>query len=242
MIKVCLIGYGKWGKILFKKLKNITRVVKILNSSNYNIKNLMDADWVVIATPNKSHYGIIKSCIKIKKNIFCEKPLVLKLHQAKELYKLAKINRVKIVVSDLSDYKKRVKILKKDNNFIRCKKSNYNPNQKFNKYDSLYKFAYHDIGYLYKFIKDKGIKSINVISSKNILNFSIKFGNTNFTFYYDANNKNKIYKFNNISLLQKKDIIQKMFIDYLIKNKSITQNKKKSLFVIKTLELIRGRF
>ena len=242
MIKVCLVGYGKWGKVLFKKLKDITRVVKVLNSTNYNIKSLMDVDWVIIATPNKSHYRIIKSCIKIKKNIFCEKPLVLKLHQAKEIYKLAKINGVKVVVSDLSEYKKKIKILKTNNNFIRSKKSQYNTNHKFNKYDSLYRFAYHDIGYLYEFVKNKKIRSIDVILSKKILNFSIKFGNSNFTFYYDANNKNKIYKFNNVSLLQKKDIIKKMFVDYLIKNKSTKLNKKKSLFIIKILELIKSKF
>ena len=30
MVDICLIGYGKWGKILYKKLKDITNVSLIL--------------------------------------------------------------------------------------------------------------------------------------------------------------------------------------------------------------------
>ena len=77
MVNICLIGYGKWGKILYKKLKYITNVSLVLRKKNYSIKKIKDADWVVIATPDSTHYKIIKDCIKIKK-IFSVKNHLLK--------------------------------------------------------------------------------------------------------------------------------------------------------------------
>jgi hypothetical protein len=240
MPSACLIGYGKWGKILFKKLHKILDIKKILNSKNYSLKNLEKVDWVVIATPNKTHYKIIKACIKIKKNIFCEKPLTLKLTEAVELYKLAKLNKVKLIVSDLSQYKKKIPINRKINTFQRFKNSNDFVNNKIKRYDLLYNLAYHDIGYIYDFIKGKKINSIKIITTAPYLKFSIKLGKKEFLFHYDTNKKNKIYKFNKISLYQKRDIVEKMLVDYLIRKKPIITNIKKSLFIIKILEKIRN--
>ena len=56
--KVCLIGHGVWGKVLYKRLKIISEVIHILNSKNYSLKKIKDVDWVLIATPNKTHYKI----------------------------------------------------------------------------------------------------------------------------------------------------------------------------------------
>ena len=58
MVDICLIGYGKWGKILYKKLKDITNVSLILRKKNYSTKKIKDVDWVVIATPEFTHYKI----------------------------------------------------------------------------------------------------------------------------------------------------------------------------------------
>lgn len=67
MLNICLVGYGKWGKLLYKKLTKITKVKKFLNSKNYSIKELDSVDWIVIATPNNTQYKIIKDCLKKKK-------------------------------------------------------------------------------------------------------------------------------------------------------------------------------
>ena len=64
MLNICLVGYGKWGKLLYKKLIEITKVKKILNSKNYSLKKLDSIDWIVIATPDNTHYKIIKDCLK----------------------------------------------------------------------------------------------------------------------------------------------------------------------------------
>lgn len=240
MLNICLIGYGNWGKLLYKKLNRITKIIKILDSKNYSLKGLDKVDWIVIATPNKTHYKIIKDCLKIKKNVFCEKPLVFKYSQAIELYNLAEKNNSKIIVSDLSDYKRNIRIKKKENLFKRFKNSREDNKMKTKRYDLLYRFAYHDIGYLYKSIRRKKISLIKILSSKNFLKFIIKFGDQAFTFHYDTLKNKKTYIFNKKSLYQKKDIIKQMFIDYLYNKKSYKINKKKSLYIIKLLEKIRN--
>ncbi len=240
MLNTCLVGYGNWGKLLYKKLKKITKVIKILNSKNYSLKGLDEVDWIIIATPNNTHYKIVKDFLKIKKNIFCEKPLVLKYSQAVELYSLAEKNNVKIIVSDLSSYKKNIKFKKKENLFQRFKNTKEDNKIKTRRYDLLYRFAYHDIGYIYNTIYKKKINLIKIISSKKLLKFIIKFDNQDFTFHYETQKKKKIYTFNKNNLYQKNDIIKKMLNDYLYNEKSYKLNKKKSLYIIKILEKIRN--
>lgn len=241
MLNTCLVGFGNWGKLLYKKLEKITKVVKILDSKNYSLKELDHIDWIIIATPNNTHYKIIKDFLKIKKNIFCEKPLVLKYSQAVKLYNIAEKNNVKIIVSDLSNYKKNLRIKKKENLFQRFKNTKEDGKIKTNRYDLLYRFAYHDIGYIYKSIHQKKINLIKIISSKPFLKFLIKFDNQDFTFHYDTQKYKKKHTFNKSNLYQKKDIIKKMFTDYLYNEKSYKLNKNKSLYIIKLLEKIRNK-
>jgi len=241
MVNICLIGYGKWGKILYKKLKYITNVSLVLRKKNYSIKKIKDADWVVIATPDFTHYKIIKDCIKIKKNIFCEKPLVKKFEQAKKLYSLAKANKVKLIVSDLSRYKKKIPLLSHVNTFKRFKNSPEDKNIITKRYDLLYRFAYHDIGYIYNNVKNKSLKLIKIIYSKRILKFYLEFENIKFFFLYDTINKKKTYTLNKISLSQKNDILKKMLNDFIIKKKLFISNEKKSIFIIKILEKIKKK-
>ena len=56
MIKVGLIGYGTWGKILYKKLEKFCDVKFTCRSKDNYQSKLKDVDWVVVATPNDTHY------------------------------------------------------------------------------------------------------------------------------------------------------------------------------------------
>ena len=242
MKKVCLIGYGKWGKVLLKKIKNIFSVRIILRKKNYSLKKIRPAEWVIISTPDETHYKIVKDCIKLKKNIFCEKPLVRKFDYARNLYKLAKINRVKLAVSDLSSfYNKKVSISNKINIFKRFKNSPQDKYKNGKRYDLLYRLAYHDIGYIYEKVKAKKLKLIKIIRSKKILIFHLLFDRIKFVFFYDSTYKKKIHTLNEISLIQDRDILKEMLNNFIIKGKSLTVNKKKSLFIIKTLEKIKKK-
>lgn len=239
--KVCLVGYGSWGKVLYKKLKLIFNVKYILSRKNYSLKKIRDVEWVIIATSDASHYKVAKESLKLKKNVFCEKPLTKKLKQAKYLYKLANENRVKLIVSDLSEFKPRIKLSQNLNTFKRFKNSLKDQNLNSKRYDLLYRFAYHDIGYIYDFIKNKKLNSIKINSSKIFLDFSLKYNNTKFLFTYHTKKRKKHYSLNKKNMSQKNDIIKKMFINYIVKNKGFNRNKQKSLFIINNLEKIKNK-
>ncbi len=46
-------------------------------------------DAVYIASPHNTHYGYIRTCLEHGKHVLCEKPMVLKVVQAEEMYNLA---------------------------------------------------------------------------------------------------------------------------------------------------------
>ena len=52
LIRVGLIGYGKWGKVLYKKLNDFCDVKFVCTSKDDYESKLEDVDWVVVATPN----------------------------------------------------------------------------------------------------------------------------------------------------------------------------------------------
>ena len=90
---VALIGKGKWGKVLLKKLKKISKVKFILNSKDNLNEYLKDRkiDWYVVATPDSTHYKIVKKILKSGFNVFCEKPLTLTFKESLKLKHKLKI-------------------------------------------------------------------------------------------------------------------------------------------------------
>ena len=53
-----------------------------------------DIDAVYISTYNKSHYELIKRCLKHHKNVICEKPMLFSVKETKEVFDLVKENDV----------------------------------------------------------------------------------------------------------------------------------------------------
>ena len=91
-INVGLVGKGKWGKKLKKQLDELTNLKFFYGKKNTLISDIKKEKikWVFVATPNITHYKIVKQCIQNGVNVFCEKPLCLTTIQAKELIKIAK--------------------------------------------------------------------------------------------------------------------------------------------------------
>lgn len=48
-----------------------------------------DIDAVYIASPHETHYGYIKAALQHKKHVLCEKPMVMREEEARELFQLA---------------------------------------------------------------------------------------------------------------------------------------------------------
>ena len=121
MKNVCLIGYGKWGKILFSKLDQISTVNIVENKNVSYIDKTNNCSWVFVATPNHTHCDIVKNCLLNGKNVFCEKPLTLSFEKSEKLFEISSKMGVKLYVSDIENFGKNDIKLKDKNFFYRTK-------------------------------------------------------------------------------------------------------------------------
>ena len=238
-LNVGLVGKGKWGSILKSKLSEIANLKFVLGKN----KNYFDSiranklSWIFIASPNNTHFELVKNCLNLKVNVFCEKPLTINYLEAKKLIKIAKQNKVKLYVSDVYSFhnKKPKKILMK-NRIIRSKKSNMNDNE------FIYRFMYHDISILFNFIKKYNIKNVNLKKTikKKIYKVNIQFKNNKFfLFEYCLNKNTKEHYINDINFITKNDILKKMLKTVIYGKVNIRANNQKALFILKFLDKIK---
>ena len=98
LIKIALIGVGYWGSKL-KKYVELNKHFDLkytcdINSDLNKVWNDKDVTAVIVATPNKTHYKIVKLALMHGKNVLSEKPLTLKTKECKELKKIASDNNL----------------------------------------------------------------------------------------------------------------------------------------------------
>lgn len=229
---VGVIGCGKWGLKIIKELKKISNIKFIYNSKNNYKKYPNNIDWVFILTPDNKHYTIAKYFIEQKINVFCEKPLTIKIKQAENLIKLSNKNKSYLYVDDIENYKKKnVKINDGINYITRTKKD-------FGSIKSLLnRLAYHDFYLLSKSIELKNIKLIKIIDKKKSLVFKILMKNKSmFHFNYDINSDIKKHlinqtRFNNF----KNNPIKDMLMSVLYSNNNFLENNLDALKCIKLI-------
>jgi hypothetical protein len=237
MKKILVIGAGKWGKIVIKKLQIIADVKHIINSKkNYKNIDTKLIDWVFVLTPDKKHFAMVNFFLKKGINIFCEKPLTTSYKKSKQLIKIAKENKKKLYIDDIENYKK-IKIkIKKKNYIIRTKKDSGSIKS------ILSRLTYHDMYFLYPIISRYKKLRIKIISSRNYLNFLLFNKRVNFNFFYSLKSNNKEHTINNISLSNVKvDVLTKMLITVLYKKPNYKKNHEASLFASKMIENVKER-
>lgn len=100
-MKIGLIGYGYWGKIIRKYLDSAENIELIaIYDNNINKDNLFvdsidkimldrQIEAIFVCTPTSTHYNICKRALECKKHVFCEKPLTLQYEETRELYRIA---------------------------------------------------------------------------------------------------------------------------------------------------------
>ena len=91
--KIALIGFGYWGKIYYKYLKNNNKIIVFTRSKIKNVTNLHNCEFtnkiskilkdkdikkVFVITPINTHFQISKKFLNANKKVLCEKPLILK--------------------------------------------------------------------------------------------------------------------------------------------------------------------
>ncbi len=150
MLKWCIVGSGDVVNRLVDKslnIKNKSKVVSILSDDEnqakklakkidaeiyykttqknlYKILNNKNINSIYIATPPKFHFKYINFFCKQKKNIICEKPLVVKLDELEKLKKLKKKYNFNLLTCFYRRYLDRFlyikKLLKKKNYWKNC--------------------------------------------------------------------------------------------------------------------------
>ena len=237
MIKTGLIGYGYWGKILYQKLKHLSDVKFICTSKDNYYSKLKDVDWVFVATTNQSHYEIVKNCLWAGKNVFCEKPLTFTYEESKKLCKLAKSLDVKLFIDEVFWYRSELidihHIFSHSPKKLKCTWEKYGRSDYRNYVPaSFYNLMYHDLYLLQIYLKDKDLKSINVIDKHNKLHFIAKFDDVEVEFLYDRKDKNKdTHTISGIDLKRSsEDSLSKMIKQVLEGSVCFEYNQDRALF------------
>jgi UDP-2-acetamido-3-amino-2,3-dideoxy-glucuronate N-acetyltransferase len=220
--KIGIIGIGNWGKNLVRDFSKISDIKKC--TSNGNIQNIKwlkknhpsidyvdnykeifndgEINAVLISTPIKTHYTLVKKALLAKKHVFVEKPLCSKVEEAEELIQIAKKNNIFLFVGHIFLFnevlKKIIQIVKKEK--ITYIEFNWNKFGSFDE-DIFLNLLSHEISIILKlFGKPKKINllsSFGFISKRDIVTLDVKLPqNQNCQIYLNrySNDKQKIVK------------------------------------------------
>lgn len=128
---LALIGFGYWGKNIFRNLYEMD-VLRTACDSNYDVvsefkEKFRDVNYsnsiesaledseikaVLIATPASSHFRLVKQSLTAGKDVFVEKPLALITKEGEELVSLAKKTGCILMVGHILQYHPAVTKLK----------------------------------------------------------------------------------------------------------------------------------
>ena len=178
-INIALIGYGYWGKIIYKYLTNINyfnlRYVYykslsgqdsalIIKDNGPEFVNSIGTIWndesvkyVIIATPIKTHYMLVLDALNYHKNVLVEKPLTLNYEESKVLKYKAKNNNCILMTEYTYTFSKSLNFIQKylKNNLVgKLKSINICFRQfgRFNNYDVFTLLGSHALSILDMFI------------------------------------------------------------------------------------------
>lgn len=114
-INIALIGKGYWGSKLQSYLNDDSNFLlrKVCDSKTdlnevWNDKSIVS---VVVATPNETHYSIIRDALLNKKHVFSEKPLALTKSECLELKMIANDLKLKLHVEYTYTFSKSLKVV-----------------------------------------------------------------------------------------------------------------------------------
>lgn len=160
-MRIGLIGFGYWGKILHKNLVSMKHEVIVCDTLDHPselnmVRNYADlsVDAAFVAVPCKQHYDICKHFLSKRIPVFCEKPLAFTLEESRQLYTLASETNTPLFVDWVFIYNQQVNRIKdicESSNLGRMKSVSM---RRLNKgpvrydVDSLYDLSSHDLSIL----------------------------------------------------------------------------------------------
>ena len=228
MIKVAIIGKGKFGSKIENTIKDMVQFV-----------DPNDADWVIIATPNDLHAEQVEKWLVKRKNVFCEKPLTLTKRTAEGLFSLADFMGVKLYVDDVLHWVKKLNIdVKGSINFKWQKYGSFNANI----IDNL---AYHDF-YLWVGSDDFEIKEVQVpqYSSINMYAIITLEGGRNAIFEYNILSDDYLHTVHDgwdetIIDYSENNPLKDMLLSVFDNSVNFEHNRKRTLNAIKLCEAVK---
>ncbi len=121
-MRYAIIGFGKMGK-LYDRLLYADFIVDLFPvTGKIYFSNLDEflyyhpqVDLVIVTTPTRTHYQIVKKLLEGNYNVLCEKPLCLFVYECKELEKLAEKKKLILYQSTLERFNPVIKFI--NNNF-----------------------------------------------------------------------------------------------------------------------------
>ena len=183
--RICVVGAGRWGKNHIRTLRELGCLAGIIEtnadtraefkkkSSSVKVfaavKDAMDDDFdgFIVSTPAETHFEIAKLIINHKKHILVEKPLTLKVSEARHLKALAEKNGVNLMVGHLLLFHPAIRKIKELIEKGKIGKLQYIYSNRLNlgtvrtEENILWSFAPHDISIFQYFI---GSLPIEVVS------------------------------------------------------------------------------
>ena len=117
--RIAVVGAGRWGKNHVKTLNALGCLGGIVELNNWTMHELQDEypevkmftrledaledgfDGFTVATPAETHFELAERILKSKHHVLVEKPLAMKVDEAKKLKELAEDNGVNLMVGHL---------------------------------------------------------------------------------------------------------------------------------------------
>lgn len=174
--KISVVGCGHWGKNLVRNFAELGTLHSVCDANQalaiktseiygvpaYTIEQVLQSscDAVVIAAPAVQHFDLTQKALKAGKHVFVEKPLSLKVEEARKLCDLALEVRRTLMVGHLLQYHPgflELKHLIKKGNLGRLQyiySNRLNLGKFRNEENILWSFAPHDISMILSLIGD----------------------------------------------------------------------------------------
>ena len=119
MLRLGLIGAGRWGKVYLQTIERMAdrlKVVRVATSkpegSWKEVAASPDCDAVIIATPAPLHAEMARACLEAGKPVIVEKPLCFDTATARSLEQLAKKSGLPMLVNYIHLYNPAYRALK----------------------------------------------------------------------------------------------------------------------------------
>ena len=153
--KICLIGYGYWGKIIHKNLLSLgydnIKIIDVVLDNHHEITDEYSHYFVI--TPFLSHFDVLKQLSQYNnKKIWCEKPLVQSLDEANLIYHSMESNNNKLFVDWVYTFNpciQNIKKLTKNKKIKQVILNRTNDGPKRNDCTSIFDLSVHDLSILY---------------------------------------------------------------------------------------------